>query len=234
MTLQLSNGALSMSGGALATSVGTQINTVDSFEDGNLDEYQGDGDIGGRYTVVDESSLAFSALDGTQLLEIGTGDTGRIYSKPIDGLPNYFEKGQEITFGVRQQGGLGDDFRFLFGYVDTDNYWDTVMTFDATGDGSFEAHELTGGGGGNYERVDSATVSYSQNSWYELSILRDDGTNGYPDGEKVITLRDGIGGSEMATLRFNSDQFENEAGIAWRGYLNSFPIYVDDARLTIQ
>lgn len=233
MSLKLNNGALSMSGGALATSVGTTTNVVDSFEDGNLDEYQGDGDIGGRYTVVDESNLAFSALDGSKLLEIGPFGQGRIYSKPADGLPNYLEKGQEITFGVRQQGGKDDDFRFLFGYVDTSNYWDVVLTFDDDGlQSAFETHELTSGGG--YVTKDSTAVSYAQNSWYELSILRDDGTNGYPDNEIVITLRDGIGGSEMATLQFNSTQFENEAGIAWRGYANDFPIYVDDARLTIQ
>jgi len=208
--------------------------TIDSFEDGNTNEYTFDDTDGSEYNIVDESSVSFSAIDGSKMLEVGLSSSGGtvtyMYSNPGDGLDNYFAKGQEITVYVRQVDNLNrSDIRIAFGMTDSGDYYAADIQWDA-----FFALRVL-------KRENSSTVDLANNSaydlkidqWYEVVITWDDGTLGGSDNDITISIREGVGGNEVLSSTVNDSTFANVSGIGFLGDRQNEVIYVDYEHLSI-
>lgn len=223
-----SGGAIETRGGTLFT-LGTPTEpveaVVDSFESGDLAAYSGDTT---SFSVIDTSTLAFSAKDGTYVLSSNDGATGEIYSLPGDGLPAYLSKGNEARVWLRFGNTPTYECRLNFGWADgSNNYLFRVQP-------GVDTLELGSESAGSYSPIGTGTISPSiaQDTWYEAIIIWDDGTLGGADNDITIQLRTEDGTVIAEASGNNADNAANE-GIAFRAYNSAAgdTLFWDDFRI---
>jgi hypothetical protein len=137
--------------------------TIDSFEDGGLAEYSGDT---GSFAVVDESTVAPSAQDGSKVLEAAGAN---VLIESTSGLNSYHNKGETA--------------RAWFYFTDSQNiatYHYAVTTAGGTrGDQYYATLDVPDdrlaltkveGGSTFTTSADTTDVTYSTGSWYQLEV----------------------------------------------------------------
>lgn len=194
------------------TESSVELLIVDDFEQYDdtttiLDNY--DETDGSTPEVVDESTVAHSAISGTQMLE-HSGSGMRIVSTPGDGLDNYFGKGETIKYYVYEQNqeDTNTQIRNHFGLENTSNYYDIRLAFTTSEtDDPFAMYSV---GGANY--LDSYGPDIlPREEWLEIEI-----DWGSDDVITATLTRDAGNGETIATLSATNNDHETSEGIAWR------------------
>lgn len=209
--------------GVVQTSSGVGVTAtelmVDSFEDDNISEYNGDT---GSFTVVDESTKSFTAIDGTHILQAQSGGA-EIYS--TTGLDNYIPIGTEFHFYTRSASGA-ERVSLLYGYEDGSN------NFRVRVDWNNGAFELLDENGGTFSTIiEDTNISPSTGTWYRVEVVWDDGSLGNSNGDHSATLINSDTSTTVTTIGpSNNTNHSTADGIGWRfdgqGLGNSFADYL--------
>lgn len=211
-TRQTSDGVVQTSAG-VATTSGTVL--IDSYEDGNLTEY----DRTDEFDVFAPSG--FSAVDEANVLR---NHAGQGYSKTYStsGLPAYFSKGQRAHAYARASD-VDGSLRVLFGVADSNNNYAAQLLFGS------QAIVLSVLDNGAYSTMASASASLSADQWYELDIVRDDGTLGGSDNDIGLMISTHPGGSQVGdTLVVNDNTHATASGVGMVGQSNdTADLYLD-------
>jgi hypothetical protein len=154
------------------------VTIVDSFEDGDISEYSGDT---AEFSVVNDSNLSFSAIDGNYVLERpDSANDGSIES--VSGLNNYFPKGSVARCHFRTDTLDGSQY-ISFAHDGSDRLRLRLLY-------QYEVYVLESTYGGLTEvsnRLDF-TNDFSTNEWFYAEIERDDGTLGGSDNDIRIDV----------------------------------------------
>ena len=170
---------------------------LDSYEDQDLSEYSGDT---GEFSITAESNLAFSARDGSYVLENPGPDFDDIYSTTITAA-----KGTTINGWVRGTASASQSVCFGLG-TDTNDCYEARVSID----------------GNNIvlrDRADSTTLAadygpgVSADTWYRIEVVWDDGTLGGADNDLTMRVFDASGTQQGSTLSANDSTHATEDGI---------------------
>ena len=171
---------------------------VDNFEDNDLDEYRFDRGSSGASVVTSPTKT------GSHALEIAGTSTEMISTS---WLPHYPSAGSTISYWVRGTGGA-DDLNLSYGVQDhTNRYF--VRVDIANNDLFLFRYE----GGNSYQLAEDATVSLSQDAWYEVEV------EWARDGTHTVTLFDNSG-TQLAQISA-TDSTWSSGGIGYDAYLSS-------------
>jgi hypothetical protein len=168
---------------------------VDSFEDGDLSDYDFDRGSSGASVV---SSPTF---DGSNALAISGTNTEMIRKT---GLPNEPEAGDVFSCWVRATGGAAK-LNLTYGVQDHENRYYIPMDFANNSLALFRYD------GGSSILLEKTSVSLYENSWYRIEI--DWRTN----GQHIVSL---YGQSKIEEIESN-DQTWSGGGIGYDAYLAS-------------
>jgi hypothetical protein len=187
---------------------------VDSFEDGDMSEYN----VTGGFTVVDESNKPFSAKDGSKMLEVATNT---VSANSTSGLNDYPQ--------------AGDTFRcwHRFGSVSgTGNQWTKwgVQSESDAADGYYV--NTTGQGfslrirdGGNNSTLASGSVSFQSDEWYELEV------DWATDGTFTVSWHE-EDGSQIGDIVTATNSEYASGGIGFRNGAGADTVHRDFWRIT--
>lgn len=130
---------------------------------------------------------------------IAQGGYYSIYSSS-DGLPSYPKPGDTIKLRMLIEATDDEDFRFAFGYQDNSNYYAVNISPNKGG------YRLIRRDGGTTYKLDSKSMSFSSNVWYNVRI--DWGSSG-----EISAVLEDENGTQQASLSDNDSTFTN-GGIA--------------------
>jgi len=167
---------------------------IDSFEDGNTDEYTIAYGSSSDFTVVDETDVTPSARDGSKLLEVSHDNSSQTYVAigSSSGLNNYPQKGDAIDYWLYSGDWSGIDFSgFTHCWQDADNRFRTRVE-----SGRLKIVLESGG----TLATNTASFAVSDSTWYRVTVTWDDGaTFGGNDGEQTATVYDSSGTQQAQT-----------------------------------
>lgn len=172
-------------GSGESASVTLESQTIDGFEDDDLDEYDGHtGSYTTQSSVVHDGGFAAEGTAG--------GDATVIHS--TSGLADYPEQGDTFSAWMRSEAfeGGGDHVATLFGVQDSDNYYRAIITGNE--------YLLQVRDGGSLSTIDSVSASPSAGSWYRVEV------DWQADGTIVATFYDDAG-TEVANLSGTDSTF---------------------------
>lgn len=211
---------------------------IDDFEDGDISEYSvyNPPNTGDGMEVIDESTVSFSAVNGSKmaLFDAGEGDNPFYYSHPGDGLPNYFPKGKEVTLYFRKEVATRTDVSFCFGVEEGsdntsgNNHYRATLQWDAFYGAVLENRNA----GSTSAMVNNSNHDLNNGVWYEVVVRWDDGTLGGSDNDITMTVYEGIGGTEVMQLNANNSDHATADGVGWLPQQRDHPVYADYAHDT--
>ena len=138
------------------------ILNIDDFEDLEIPEWSGD-------TAYYEPTS--TAAYGDHAIRKTSNADKTIYSTTgLDNYPGYPSKSRAYIYPENLESIAAP----LFAFADVNNYLQATLRVDQ-GAGTFELEEISGGADTS---LDAVTLSYSAGRWYELQIIRDDGSYG--------------------------------------------------------
>lgn len=195
---------------------GTAGAIIDSFEDGDIDEYGGNT---GAFTVVDESTLSFSAKDGSKVLHADySGSFEGIHS--TSGLDNYFDTGQEMRAWFRVLN--FSDRPNLRWFAQSQN--NDADSYRAQLNGTGELRLLLRSGGNNSELDSDTSLSVGLDEWHEYKVTHT------ASGDIDVDVLD-ENGNVVGSVSANDTTF-SDGGHGWSINSNAgdSDIYFDHAR----
>lgn len=181
------------------TAEGPTTTIVDSFEDGNLDEYTSHGISSSHWNVTTNR-----AYDGDRSLEESHNNVnGSLVSMPGDGLNYYPSRGDPVRVNLYSEN-FGNQWMTLT--VLAQSHTENPDGYKVGLNGRTGEFELEKEGG---SEIATTSVNWSSNQWYEAEIYPQDG------GNITATLWDVSGSSptEMASLSITDSEFDS-GGIA--------------------
>lgn len=196
------------------------IRIIDSYErnsSGPGSQYDGQVD---EFSIVDDSTLGFDAIDGSRVLRNAAGQ-GFSAITSTSGLPHYFAKG-EVARVYWRTNDLDGEVRIGFAVEDTANYY--IASY-STGSQAWRLRKLSDGSLTNI--AEQTGVSASADTWYEIEMVRDDGTLGGSDNDLTVSIRP-VGGSQLASVSSNDSEYASADGIGLVGQTNSTADYYWD------
>lgn len=178
--------------GDISERLGPDYTLVDSYEDGDLSEYDNTSTWAATTTQAADGSYGCEHTDTSFSTTISTS-----------GLPAYPQQGDRWRVNGYVTDAGGSSAQYIGHYFAGNHYWGRINLSD-------QIVELDWDSGG-----DSASVSLSNNSWYEIEFEWDDGsTFGGSAGDITATFFEADGVTELATLSGNDTQFTN-GGTGW-------------------
>jgi hypothetical protein len=174
---------------------------IDSFEDQDMTDW------------TDASSFTFTndTPSGGGSVCLDVDGYSKMKSEPGAGLDNYFPKGDVAYFYIKWDTTVRDFPEVRFGLSSDDECY--AVTFDSSG---VVLEDYTGG---SATTLASASESWAVNQWYEIRVTRDDGTLGGSDNDIDVDIREGAGGTSVATLSANDSTHASSEGV---GIFNNF------------
>lgn len=167
--------------------------TVDSFEDSDYDEYSVTSGSSSNFETIDESSVSFSAIDGSKIHHFIAGfggTTQRLIS--TSGLPNYPTKGDRFECYLRSTG--SNEASFLFGVTDDSNYYRFTVGWNA------DQVTLFNNDDGDETSIGFSGVTLPTDTWIRCEVTWDDGTLGGSDNDITVAVIDNSDDSTIATV----------------------------------
>lgn len=181
---------------------------IDDFERSTLDHYTGET---ADFSLVDESTVTPNAINGTRLLQDVAG--GEINSTA--GLDNYFAKGESAIvyiYGENLVTNAKAAYTF-WGSSDTtlDGYALNVREHSSA---NIRLIEWTSGGS---SILGTANPALTDDIWYRLEIVWDDGTLGGADNDLTVDVYEHATDTLIATVTGNDSTHATNTGIGFRG-----------------
>jgi hypothetical protein len=187
-----------------------QETIVDSFEDGDIDEYTAASGALSDWAVVDESNLSFSAWDGSKVLEI-TSDSGPSELISTSGLDNYFGKGAVAEAFVRATFDDASEVGPLFGVADANNYYQVELKFSTD---ELSLDSVSSGSSSNLA-YNGSLSALPDGSWVKIKLTWDDGTLGGSDNDITVDIIDPSDGSTYGSVSANNSDHASQTGVGW-------------------
>jgi hypothetical protein len=176
-----------------------QVNVIDSFEDGNLDEYRFDQGQSGA------SIVTTPAYRGSNALAISDTNTELISTS---GLKNYPSAGDVFSFRTRATGGANKT-NFAYGVQNHTNRYYVVLNFT---DDSLKLMRYEDGT--SYELTKQTSgFSFSMDTWYEVKV------DWQSDGTHTVSLYNPVG--DLLAQISAADSAWKAGGIGYDAYLSS-------------
>ncbi|MFC4552402.1 hypothetical protein [Halorussus sp. GCM10023401] len=181
---------------------------IDSFDDGDLLEYNFDRGKSGASVVSNPTK------NGSNALAIDNTNTEMVSVPSLDLYP---EVGDTFTSWVRMTGGA-DDMNLTYGVQDHQNRY-FVRVDVPNNDLILFRYE-----GGTASKLASADPTLAEDTWYEVEVEWSE------DNVHTVTIRDD-GGTALAQISA-TDSTWTEGGVGYDAYLGSGgTVYVDDVRI---
>lgn len=189
----------------------SEINVVDNFEDGNLDEYEFDRGQSGASVVSNP------VYRGSNALEINGTNTEMI---SMSGLQNYPAAGDVFSYRVRATGGANKT-NFTYGVQNHLNRYYVHLKF---ADDSLVLLRYEDGSSYVLDKQSSG-FTLSEDEWYEVTI------DWQEDGTHTVSLYDSAGG--LVAQVSATDSTWPAGGVGYDAYLSSSggTVYYDQVML---
>jgi hypothetical protein len=204
---QTAGGVVQTVAGVIQTST---VPIVDSFEDGDVSEYSDDI---GSYSVVNESTITPSAIDGTKVLSADSANT-ELEGYSGDGLQNYFAKGEELTaYSWAASDANSHEVKLWFSLNNNGNRYQVLFLY---ADDTVKLRRVDDSQSNTVKTLASdSNATLATSTWHRIVIQRDDGsTFGGSDGDLNVEVIDNSDGSTVTSLSANNTLL-NDDGIGF-------------------
>lgn len=193
---------------------------IDTFDDTNLTEYNGD-----------TGSFSFSSTS-TQGSDSLTSSANSKHIRSTSGLDNYPSKGNrwEVFFRTDKVGSNSENWRqnFKFGLSDSDNYYAFRINWEQND--NIWLRKNDGGSDSTLHQVDTSE-QFSANEWYRAEFTWDDGNLGGSDNDITVEFYNSSE-DKIGTVMDNDSTHSGNSGIGmWANSTTSDNMYWDGADL---
>jgi hypothetical protein len=215
--------ALTTTGGYAVTASGYTVTAGASATPGSggsagnlVTDFESIADLGATFDYGSRGFLSTAANyedGGSQSLAVGGSDGG--YEEMVatpnasDPLPQFFEKGEVANYYIRADTKVGYTGA-IFGATDDQNFYAFNIVWDLDG---VVVYNKSGGSFTNVQQESWLSGVGETNRWYQLRVVRDDGTLGGADDDIRLELRDPAADNTLWSYSFNDATHADGVGV---------------------